>query len=335
MPGLAAIVMAAGLGTRMRSDRPKHLHELLGRRVVDWSLDSVRPLGPGPLVVVCSPSTREELAQTLPEDVELAVQAVARGTGDAVAAARGALGRFSGDVVVLDGAAPLLTPEVLEALVGEHRQAGAAVTVLSIEPPEPLPYGRVLRDGDGRLRRIVEEGDASPEERAVRELNTSIYVFAAAELWPVLEGLDTHNEQGELYLTDAVQALVEDGRPGAVYRAADPIVGLGINNRAELAQAAAVLRDRLVEEHLLAGVTIVDPATTWIEAEVQLEPDAVIHPFTVLRGRTMVRAGAEVGPHAVVVDAEIGPATTVGPFSYLRRGTVLAADVKVGAFVEV
>jgi bifunctional UDP-N-acetylglucosamine pyrophosphorylase / glucosamine-1-phosphate N-acetyltransferase len=334
-PALAAVVMAAGLGTRMRSDRPKHLHPLFGRHVLDWALAAAAPLAPDPLVVVCSPDSREELARTLPDEAELAVQAEPRGTGDAVAAARPALERFSGDILVLDGAAPLLTREVLEDLVAEHRREGAAVTVLSIEPTDPLPYGRVLRDGEGALAAIVEEGDASPEELAVRELNTSIYVFAARDLWPALERVESHNVQGELYLTDAVRHLVEDGRRGAVYRAADPIVGLGINNRAELAQAAAELRARVVEEHMLAGVTIVDPSSAWIEADVEIEPDAVIHPFTVLRGRTVVRAGAEIGPHAVAVDAEIGRGATVGPFSYLRPGTVLGAGAKIGAFVEV
>jgi bifunctional UDP-N-acetylglucosamine pyrophosphorylase/glucosamine-1-phosphate N-acetyltransferase len=327
--------MAAGLGTRMRSDRPKHLHPLLGRMVLDWALEAARPLAPDPLVVVCSPGTREELARKLPDDVELAVQADPRGTGDAVAAAKGALAGTANDVLVLDGAAPLLTPAVLEELVAEHRREEAGVTVLSIEPPEPLPYGRVLRDESGGLRGIVEEGDASSEELAIRELNTSIYVFAAPALWPALERLDAENVQGELYLTDAVRTIVADGGRGAVYRAADPIVGLGINNRAELAQAGAVLRNRLVEEHMLAGVTIVDPASTWIEADVVLEPDAVVHPFTVLRGHTRVGSGAEVGPHVVAIDAEIGPRARVGPFSYLRPGTVLAAEAKVGAFVEI
>jgi bifunctional UDP-N-acetylglucosamine pyrophosphorylase / glucosamine-1-phosphate N-acetyltransferase len=334
-PGLAAIVMAAGLGTRMRSERPKHLHPLLGRTVLDWALGAVRPLTPDPLVVVCSPVTREELARTLPEDVELAVQVDPRGTGDAVSAAKPALEEATGDVLVLDGAAPLLTPEVLEALIAEHRSVGAAVTVLSIEPLKPLPYGRVLRDEDGRLSRIVEEGDATAEELAIRELNTSIYVFGVAALWPALERLDDENAQGELYLTDAVLHIVADGGRGAVYRAADPVVGLGVNNRAELAQAAAVLRDRLVEELMLSGVTIVDPSSTWIEPGVELEADAVVHPFTVLRGNTKVAAGAEVGPHVVAIDAEIGPGATVGPFSYLRPGTVVAADAQVGAFVEV
>jgi len=327
--------MAAGLGTRMRSHRPKHLHSLLGRRVVDWALAAAQPLAPDPLVVVSSPETREELARTLPDEAELAVQADPRGTGDAVEAARPALERFSGDILVLDGAAPLLTHEVLGELVAEHRRSAAAVTVLSIEPKDLLPYGRVLRDENGALRSIVEEGDATPEERAVRELNTSIYVFSSRDLWPALERLEAHNVQGELYLTDAVLHLVQDGKRGAVYRAPDPIVGLGINNRAELAQAAAVLRERVIKEHMLAGVTVVDPATTWIDADVQIEPDAVIQPFTVLQGKTVVRGGAEVGPHAVVVDSEIGAGATVGPFSYLRPGTVLAAGVKIGTFVEV
>ena len=319
----------------MRSDRPKHLHPLLGRRVLDWALDPALALEPERIVVVSSPESRAEIEASLPRGVEVAVQAEARGTGDAVAAARSALAGFDGDVLVLDGAAPLLTAAVLGGLRGEHERAGAAVTVLSIETPEPLPYGRVLRDEEGKLRGIVEERDASPAERAVRELNTSIYLFSADDLWPALASLESDNAQGELYLTDAVGKIVADGKRGAVYRAPDPIVGLGINNRAELAQAASELRGRLLEQHMLAGVTIVDPATTWIEEAVELEPDAVIHPFTVLRGRTVVRAGAEVGPHAVVVDAEIGPGATVGPFAYLRPGTVLGAEGKVGTFVEV
>ena len=318
----------------MRSERPKHLHPLLGRRVLDWALDPALALEPERIVVVSSPETRQELEASLPREVDVVVQAAPRGTGDAVAAARQGLEGFAGEVVVLDGAAPLVTAAVLGGLRDEHERAAAAVTVLSIEPPEPLPYGRVLRDEDGNLRAIVEERDASPEELAVRELNTSIYLFAAEELWPALATLENDNVQGELYLTDAVGKIVADGKRGAVYRAADPIVGLGINNRAELAQAASELRDRLLEQHMLAGVTILDPATTWIEEAVAIEPDAVIHPFTVLRGRTVVRARAEVGPHAVVVDAEIGAGATIGPFAYLRPGTVLGAEAKAGTFVE-
>src|ERR671932_540716 len=178
--------MAAGLGTRMRSKRAKHLHPLLGRRVVDWVFDAVAPLGAAPLVVVASAETEAELRAELPQGATLAFQTDPRGTGDAVAAAREALAGFDGDILVLDGAAPLVTTELLRAFVDDHRAAAAAVSVLSIEPDEPFPYGRVLRGEDGSLRGIVEEPDATDEERAVRELNSSIYVFASAALWPAL-----------------------------------------------------------------------------------------------------------------------------------------------------
>jgi bifunctional UDP-N-acetylglucosamine pyrophosphorylase / glucosamine-1-phosphate N-acetyltransferase len=332
---LAAIVLAAGLGTRMRSRRAKHLHEVLGRRLVDWVVGAAKELDPGPLVVVTSPESVAALEGTLPEDVALAVQEKPLGTGDAAAAARSALEGYEGEVLVLAGDAPLLTGDVLAALVGEHRRAEAAVTVLSFEPEDPGDYGRVLRDDRGRLRAIVEAPDASKDELLVREVNSSIYVFAADDLWSALERLDPHNVQGELYLTDAVRHLVDDGRPAAVYRASDPSAGEGVNTRGDLAAAGAQLRDRIVAGHLEAGVTIVDPATTWIEPDVEIEPDAVIHPFTVLRGKTVVRAGAQVGPQVVAVDAEIGREAVVGPFCYLRPGTVLESGAKAGAFVEV
>ena len=241
---LAAVVMAAGLGTRMRSERPKHLHPLLGRRLLDWSIAPVLPLRPDPLVVVTSPATRAEIDGTLPAGTTLAVQQEPRGTGDAVAAAHPALEGFEGDVFVLDGAAPLLTTELLAALLEEHRRSDAAVTVLSIEPDEPLPYGRILRDENGALKAIVEDRDATPEERAIRELNTSIYVFRAADLWPALEALDPVNAQGELYLTDAVRNLVDAGRGAAVYCAPVAEMGLGVNTPDELAEAEAALRRR-------------------------------------------------------------------------------------------
>jgi bifunctional UDP-N-acetylglucosamine pyrophosphorylase / glucosamine-1-phosphate N-acetyltransferase len=320
MTSLAAVVMAAGLGTRMRSERPKHLHPLLGRRLLDWSIAPVLPLRPDPLVVVCSPITRAELEGTLPAGATLAVQVEPKGTGDAVASAHAALQGFDGDVFVLDGAAPLLTSELLEALLQEHRQGRAAVTVLSIQPDETPPYGRIVRDETGALKAIVEEKDASPAQRAIRELNTSIYVFQAADLWPALDALDPANAQGELYLTDAVRHLVQAGRGAAVYCAPVAEMGLGVNTRAELAEAASELRGRIVEAHMAAGVAIVDPRTTWIDPDVVVEAEAVIQPFTVLRGSTVIGAGAEVGPHAVLVDSEIGAGEVVPPFTHLRAG---------------
>jgi bifunctional UDP-N-acetylglucosamine pyrophosphorylase/glucosamine-1-phosphate N-acetyltransferase len=326
--------MAAGLGTRMKSARPKHLHEALGRRLLDWVLLAAEPLEPSPFVVVCSRDTKEELEGTLPDRVSVVVQERALGTGDAVASTRAALEGCAGDLLVLSGDTPLLTPDLLGGLVAEHRRREAAVTVLSFEPADPRSYGRVLRDGDGQLAGIVEAGDATPEQLAVREVNSSIYVFALPGLWGALERLEPKNAQGELYLTDAVRGLVETGGLGAAYVATRPEDVDGVNTRLELAAAAAVLRDRVLGEHMLAGVTVVDPSTTWIEGDVQIEPDAVIQPFTVLRGRTRVGAGAEVGPHAVAVEAVIGPGAQVGPFCYLRPGTVLHEGAKAGTFVE-
>jgi bifunctional UDP-N-acetylglucosamine pyrophosphorylase/glucosamine-1-phosphate N-acetyltransferase len=323
--------MAAGLGTRMRSSTPKHLHPLLGRRVVDWVLDAAHETGADPVVVVASPETRG----VYDGNVRVAVQEQPRGTGDAVAAAQSALESFRGSVLVLDAAAPLLTSEHLRPLVEQHEREHAAVTLLSFETDLDLPYGRVIRGHDDGVQAVVEEADATDEQRAIRELNSSIYVFEAEALWDALRGLDAHNAQGELYLTDTIGRIVERGGRAAAYRCPDPLAPLGVNTRAELATAAAALRDRINEAHMLAGVTIVDSASTWIDAGVALEPETVVHPFTVLRGSTQVRSGAELGPHVVAVDAEIGERALVGPFCYLRPGTVLEAGTKAGTFVEI
>jgi len=329
-PKLGAVVMAAGLGTRMRSNVPKHLHPLLGRRMVDWVLESARQLGADPVVVVTAPTSADAF-----DGLEVAVQEVPLGTGDAVRSARSTLEGRAENVLVLSGDTPLLTPGLLGELVAAHEREGVWATVLSFEPAEPKQYGRVLRGGDGGLAAIVEHRDATTEQRAVREVNSSIYVFRADKLWPVLDRLSPHNAQGELYLTDSVALLVSDGGRVAVHKGGDPVETEGVNTRAELAGAAAALRDRINHAHMLAGVTIVDPHTTWIDADAVLEPDAVIHPFTVIRGTSRVAAGAEVGPHAVLVDAVVGENALVGPFCYLRPGTVLEAGAKAGTFVEI
>jgi bifunctional UDP-N-acetylglucosamine pyrophosphorylase / glucosamine-1-phosphate N-acetyltransferase len=328
--GLAAVVMAGGLGTRMRSSLPKHLHPLLGRRVVDWVIEAAEQTGADRVVVVASPSTRDAY-----EGVAVAVQEQPLGTGDAVGSARRELEDFDGRVLVLDAAAPLLTGEHLAALVSEQARTKAAVTILTLEPDRPLPYGRIVRGADGWVEAIVEEKDATEEQRTITELNSSIYVFESGPLWESLEKLDAHNAQGELYLTDTIAHIVARGGRAAAWACPDPPAAIGINTRAELAGAAATLRDRINEGHMLAGVTIDDPATTWIDAGVALEADAVVRPFTVLRGATSVAAGAEIGPHAVAIDASIGPGALVGPFCYLRPGTVLDAGAKAGTFVEI
>jgi bifunctional UDP-N-acetylglucosamine pyrophosphorylase/glucosamine-1-phosphate N-acetyltransferase len=310
---LAAVVMAGGLGTRMKSATPKHLHPLLGRRMVDWVIAAAREAGVERVIVVASPDSADSY-----DGLEVAVQEQALGTGDAVRSARPALEGSDGDVLVLNGDVPALTPETVRALVDTHRAAGAAATVLSFEPADPRSYGRIVRDGDGRLARIVEAADASPGELALGEVNSGIYVFRAKTLWPVLDRLEPHNAQGELYVTDTLGLLVADGETVAVHVAADPFEVEGINTRAELALAAEALRDRINERHMLAGVTIVDPASTWIDAEVEIEPDVTIQPFSVLRGWIQIGGGAEIGP-----------------FAYVRPGTVVGEGAKIGTFVEV
>jgi bifunctional UDP-N-acetylglucosamine pyrophosphorylase / glucosamine-1-phosphate N-acetyltransferase len=314
----------------MRSDTPKHLHPLLGRRLVDWVIEAGRGLEPERLVVVSSPDLAAEF-----DEVDVAVQATPLGTGHALASAKDAVGAYEGDVLVLSGDSPLLRPESLGSLLETHRREGAAATVLTFRRDDPASYGRIIRGEDGGIRAIVEATDATPDELALDEVNSSIYVFRGDALWPALDRLEPGNAQGELYLTDAVRHLVDAGERVVAHEADDPAEPEGVNTRVELAAAAAALRDRINEAHMLAGVTIVDPATTWIEPSVKIEPDAVIGPFTVLNGRTRVGEGASVGPHVVAVDAEIGPRVLVGPFCYLRPGTVLEAGAKAGTFVEI
>jgi bifunctional UDP-N-acetylglucosamine pyrophosphorylase/glucosamine-1-phosphate N-acetyltransferase len=316
----------------MRSSVPKHFHELLGRRMVDWIIEAGRSAGADPIVVVASPATRDEFAAS---PVEVAVQETALGTGDAVRCARPALEGRDGDVLVLSGDTPVLTAGLLEQLVATHRREGAAATVLTAEPPDPRLYGRIVRGPDGSVLRIVEGTDANEEERQIREINSSIYVFRSEVLWAALERIEPHNVQGELYLTDAIAIIVGDGGKVAAHVADDSREADGVNTRSELARAAAVLRDRINEEHMLAGVTIVDPPTTWIEPTVEIEPDVTIQPFSMLRGATRVSAGAEIGANTVAIDAHIGSNATIGPFCYLRPGTVLGDSSKAGTFVEI
>jgi bifunctional UDP-N-acetylglucosamine pyrophosphorylase/glucosamine-1-phosphate N-acetyltransferase len=310
---LAAVVMAGGLGTRMKSATPKHLHPLLGRRMVDWVVKAAQDAGVDRVVVVASPDAADSYA-----GVEVAVQATPLGTGDAVRCSKDALAGFAGDVLVLNGDVPALSADLIRALVETHQREGAAASVLAFEPEDTRSYGRIVRDASGRLARIVEAADASPEELALREVNSGIYVFRADKLWPVLDRLEPHNAQGELYVTDTLGLLVADGETVAVHTAPVAWEVEGINTRVELAFVAAKLRDRINEEHMLAGVTIVDPESTWIEAGVEIESDVTIHPFTVLRGGVRIATGVEVGP-----------------FAYVRPGTDLGEGAKVGTFVEV
>jgi bifunctional UDP-N-acetylglucosamine pyrophosphorylase/glucosamine-1-phosphate N-acetyltransferase len=289
-------------------------------------------VGASPLVVVASPSARDEFATS---GVTVAVQEQPLGTGDAVRSAREALAGYEGDVLVLSGDTPLLTAELLGELVATHRREQAAGTILSAVPPDARLYGRIVRDASGAVLRIAEGTDASPDEQQIREINSSIYVFRSDALWPAIDRLQPKNVQGELYLTDVIEILVGGGATVAAHIAPDHRETDGVNTRVELAQAGAVLRDRINEGHMLAGVTIVDPATTWIEPTVELEADVTLHPFTILRGATSVATGTQIHANTVAIDARIGRHANVGPFCYLRPGTVLGDSSKAGTYVEI
>jgi bifunctional UDP-N-acetylglucosamine pyrophosphorylase/glucosamine-1-phosphate N-acetyltransferase len=323
--------MAGGKGTRMRSATPKVLHPIWGRPLVGWVLTAVRGAGAERIVVVVPPDAADAVGAAV-GDAETVVQADQLGTGDAVRVALPALDGFAGDVLVVSGDTPLLTAELLGDLVAAHRSSGAQATVASFRLDEPGGYGRVLRAG-GSVR-IVEARDAAADELLVREVNAGLYVFAADALRPALAGLGPDNAQSELYLPDAIPLVAAAGGRVDVAEIADPALLLGVNTRVELAQAAALLRARLLEAHLLAGAGIVDPDSTWIDADVVLEPDCVVHPGTILRGTTRLATGAEAGPHSVLDGAVLEAGAQAGPFAHLRPGTHLRAGARVGAFAE-
>jgi bifunctional UDP-N-acetylglucosamine pyrophosphorylase / glucosamine-1-phosphate N-acetyltransferase len=343
--------MAAGKGTRMRSSTPKMLHPVCGRAMVAWPILAAREAGAGRVAAIVSPGM--DLSAGLPAEVETVEQPEADGTGGAIRAARVLIER-SEAVLVLSGDVPLISAATIAALLEAHDGSEAAATMLTIELEDPASYGRVVRGAEGDVERVVEAkaaGDADPAQLAIREINAGTYVFDAAPLAAALAGLSNDNAQGEYYLPDVFPALREAGHGVAAHLADDPAVTMGVNNRVDLAAVEAEARRRLLEAHMLAGVTVVDPGSTWIDAGVEIEPDARIEPATSLRGETTVGAGAVVGPQTTLVDSSVGIESTVvhsylsecevrdgcsvGPFAYLRPGAVLDPGAKAGTFVEI
>ncbi|CUU58755.1 bifunctional UDP-N-acetylglucosamine pyrophosphorylase / Glucosamine-1-phosphate N-acetyltransferase [Parafrankia irregularis] len=350
----AVIVLAAGEGRRMRSKLPKVLHRLAGRTLLEHVLHAATPIQAERTVVVVGHG-REQVTAMLADrapHVITAVQEHQGGTGHAVRAALGALGDLPPDapVIVLPGDVPLLTREAVTGLVEHHHETAAAATILTAAVADPTGYGRIVRGPGGRVREIVEQRDADAATAAINEINTGVYVFDVELLRGALKRLTTDNAQGEEYLTDVVGLLVADSQPVAAHVLADAAEAAGVNDRRQLGEAGVALRDRIVNAAMLAGTTIVDPASTWIDADVRLEPDTTLWPNTRLRGATRVAAGAEIGPDCTLIDtvvgtgarvtssvaerAEVGPDAVVGPFAHLRPGTRLGRNGKIGAFVE-
>ena len=353
----AVVVLAAGSGTRMRSKLMKVLHPVCGRSMVGHVLTAALHVEPAHLVAVVG-SGREQVGPHILDQVPsalLAVQETQEGTGHAVRvgldALRAAVGTTDGVVVVMSGDTPLMQGETLSDLVAEHAgDPGRAITVLTAEVADPFGYGRVLRDPDGGVTGVVEEKDATPDQAAVREINSGIYAFDGAFLADALGRIGNDNAKGEYYLTDVVAIAHQDGRGVGAHRIADVMQTEGANDRAQLAGLAAELNRRILDRWMRDGVTIADPTSTWIDADVVLEPDVTLLPGVQLLGATVVAEDAVVGPDCTLKDVEVGPGAkvvrthgelavigagaSVGPFSYLRPGTELGAGGKIGGFVE-
>jgi bifunctional UDP-N-acetylglucosamine pyrophosphorylase / glucosamine-1-phosphate N-acetyltransferase len=344
------LVMAAGEGTRMRSSLPKMLHPICGRPMVAWPILAAREAGAGRVAAIVSPD--RDISAGLPEGTETVVQPRPDGTGGALRAAL-PLVEESEVVVVLSGDHPVIGPAAIGGALEAHSSVDAVATVLTIELDEPGSYGRVVRDAEGWVERVVEAkgAEAGAAGLELSEINAGLYVFDAAPLAEALAGLSDDNAQDEYLLPDVFPALRAAGLRVAAHRTDDLAVTMGVNNRVELAAAEAEARRRICERHLLAGVTLVDPASTWIEAEVRIEADARIEPGCSLRGASEVGAGAVVGPLTTIVDSKLGPGAraphsyllecevlegcSVGPFAYLRPGALLEDGAKAGSFVEV
>jgi bifunctional UDP-N-acetylglucosamine pyrophosphorylase / glucosamine-1-phosphate N-acetyltransferase len=350
-PGVTALIMAAGQGTRMRSALPKVLHEVCGRPMIAWPVLAAREAGSDRICVIVSPE--HDLSPALPEGTETVIQQQADGTGGAIRAAIDVV-RDSEVVLVLSGDTPLLSAGEIRGLLEAHSNAGAAATMMTTELDDPGTFGRVIRTVEGDVQKIVEAkqpGDASPEELEVKEVNAGTYAFAGKALADALDSLSNDNAQGEYYLPDVLPSIRESGGKVVAHLVGDPAVNLGINDRADLARVSAEARRRINLEHMRAGVTIEDPGSTWIDAGVRIEQDTTILPGTSLRGDTAIASGSTVGPLSTVIDSTIGEGATVvqsflngcevaadarvGPFTYLRPDARIGEGAKAGTFVEI
>lgn len=346
----AAIVLAAGAGTRMKSKKPKVAHEVLGKPLVRWVVDAAREAGLTRIVSVVG-HEREQVIPLVEADTEVVVQHERRGTADAVNACREALSSFDGSLVVLSGDCPLITPETIGRLVEMREKAQAAVVVLTMEMDDPFGYGRIVRDGSGQVERIVEQKDANDVEAAITECNSGFYCFDARALFEALEQVSDDNAQGEFYLTDVLAICREAGRPVLALPTSDAAECLGVNSRLQLADATAYAQRRINRAHMAAGVTMTDPQQVWIGPDVVLAQDVELLPQTFLWGSTSVGEDTVIGPNSrltdtqvgcgcvidetVAVEARIDDGATCGPRAYLRPGAHLCEGAKAGTHVEI
>ncbi|AIQ66247.1 bifunctional UDP-N-acetylglucosamine diphosphorylase/glucosamine-1-phosphate N-acetyltransferase GlmU [Paenibacillus graminis] len=345
-----AVVLAAGQGKRMKSKLYKVLHPVCGKPMVGHVLDTVKATGCQRTVVVVGHGA-EKVKAYVGQDAEYVLQETQLGTGHAVKQAKDLLGGEAGTTVVICGDTPLVTAETLEGLMALHEGQKAAATVLTAVMEQPAGYGRIIRGDDGGVQKIVEQKDCTPEEAAVNEINTGTYCFDNAKLFAALEKVTNSNNQQEYYLTDVIGILRAQGDIVLGYQAHDAAESIGVNDRLALSEAENLMRQRINREHMLNGVTIIDPASTYIAADVVIGADTTLYPGTVLKGKTVIGEDCLIGPsseiedsvimngaevkHSVLNQAQVGARTSVGPFAYLRPGAVLGEEVKIGDFVEI
>lgn len=350
MQNVAALILAAGKGTRMKSSLPKVLHKVGGKAMVEKVLETVKAV-PTDRQVLVTGFGGEAVRNYLGDAAEFVEQKEQLGTGHAVREAQALLETYEGTVLVLCGDTPLVRTSSLQDFLNYHCESGNSASVLTAHMDDPTGYGRIIRDDNQHVCRIVEQKDGSPEELAVSEINTGIYAFGGDLLWPALAQISADNAQGELYLTDVIGILVNEGKVVGAYQVSDSSEILGVNSRVQLAEAEAILRERKNIELMDAGVTIIDPATTYIEESVQVGQDTIIYPGTILAGKTVIGENCRLGPQVRLVDVEMGndawihfsyahectikDGVDVGPYVHIRPNTVLGKGVHVGNFVEI
>lgn len=329
----AGLILAAGKGTRMKSEIPKVLHPLMGKPLVSYVIESCQKAGTDPVLLVIGHQA-QRVREIIGDGVQYVEQTQQLGTGHAVMVSRDALKKFRGDLLVLAGDTPFLTGQILKRLIGKHQKTGAAATMMTAIMNPPLAYGRIIRNDRGEIQRIVEARDASPEQKLIQEVNTSHYCFRAEKLFPCLDQLNTNNDQGEYYLTDVIEMLAAQGQRIESLTSSDPSVLMGINSRVHLAEAHEVLSRQIKVQWMEKGVSIPDPASVYIEPDVRIGPDTTLWPGVTLTGKSKIGKNCQIGPSVKLKDADIQEGcqvefsvienrkieknSTIGPFAYLK-----------------
>lgn len=350
MSQVSAVILAAGKGTRMKSERPKVLHQVCGLAMVEWVIQACEEIGVNRPVLIVGHGA-EQVREQVADRVFYAEQKEQLGTGHAVLQSRDLLRDFIGDVLVLCGDTPLISAETLKSLLENHLHNNSVATVLTAEVPDPTGYGRILRDELGQVKAIVEQKDATPDQLSINEVNTGIYCFNNQRLFSALEQIRPNNAQGEYYLTDVLEILRAEGEKISGLVMADHVEMLGVNDRIQLAEAQAIMQQRICRKLMVEGVSLIDPKATYVGAQVKIGPDTVIYPNVHIEGQTTIGSNCILGANcriidstignqveiqqSVLIEAEVGEECSIGPYAYLRPGTKLLGMNKIGDFVEI